>query len=154
MRLQHTTIVIPPLTLLIVSKRVHCVDVPDAILSIFRMSLLAFKSRESASCLHSGCNSAYIPDVDFDWEYNGNASVYITDAILFMSWMSFCVYSGCHCFIVRMSFCLYSGCRFYLKIHWESSCLYPGRHFVFIPDAMLSRSRMSFSFDIPDVAVA
>ena len=53
---------------ILVSKKnvkVHCVYIPDAILSIFRMSLLLNKSRESALCLYSGCHSAYMPDIVF-----------------------------------------------------------------------------------------
>ena len=44
--------------------KVHCVYMPDAILSICRMVVL-FKQEgsDSALCLDAGCHSVYMPDV-------------------------------------------------------------------------------------------
>ena len=45
--------------------KVHCVHMPDAILSICRMSRLLYKNRKSALCLYAECHSVYMPDVTF-----------------------------------------------------------------------------------------
>ena len=54
------------MSLLLTKMKVHCVYMPDAILSICRMSRLLCTICESALCLYSGCHSVYMPNVTFD----------------------------------------------------------------------------------------
>ena len=69
--------------------KVHCVYIPDATLSICRMSLLLKQNNEHALCLYSGCHFEYMPDATFDlselvkghWDY-------IPDVILSICRMS------------------------------------------------------------------
>ena len=65
-----------------------CVHIPDAMMSIFRMSLLLEK-HENALCLYSGSNAVYIPDVNSVKKTMRVHGVYIPDAISSIFRMSF-----------------------------------------------------------------
>ena len=123
------------------AMKVHCVYIPDVILSICRMSLLLWKYNESALSLSSGCHFVYIYagcHFCFNKTLKVNC-VYIPDAILFIFLMSLLVQTQWKCIvsIFRMSYCVFAGCHFCfankaVKVH----CVY-------IPDVTLSICRMS-----------
>ena len=58
--------------------KVHGAYIPDAISSIFRMSLFIQNGSESALCVYSGCNFLYVADVFF--ALKKMHCVYIPDA--------------------------------------------------------------------------
>ena len=87
--------------------KVHCVYIPDVILSICRMSLLLTKTNESALCLYAGCLFVYMPDAIFALNINVKVHcVYIPDVILSICWMSFWLARGS-----ESALCLHAGCH-------------------------------------------
>ena len=99
--------------------KVYCVYMPDASLSICRMSCVFEQDRESAMCLYAGCHSVYMPDVTLvnkSWK-----------CIVSICRMSFCLYSGCLCCINKirgsvLSDAILSICRMSLwlnKTQWK-----------------------------------
>ena len=148
--------------------QVHCVYIPDVILTICRMSLLLLNNNiESALCLYAGCHSFYMPDVTFALKTIKLLCVYVSDIVLSMCRMLLlfkntmrmhCVYIPdvilfiCRMTLLlqknrmkvivsifRMPFCLYAGCPFCLTNTLKVLCVY-------IPDALLSICRMSLLF--------
>ena len=118
--------------------KMHCVYIPDAILSTLWMSLLLWKDNENALCLYSGCHFVYIPDVTF---------------VSKRQWKWLCLYSGCYDVYIpdvtsawknENALCLYSG-RYAVYIPDVTSVTKKSMkvHGVYIPDAISSILRMS-----------
>ena len=113
--------------------KVHCVYIPDVIVTISLMWLLFEQHRKNALCLYSGCHYVYMPDVT-------SAAQKAMKVIVSIFRMQFCIYAANHSCLETWenALCANSGCYFvYMPDFIFITKTILKVHCVYIPDVIL-----------------